>query len=26
KEPATFWRMFFMTTLIMSIVGLKFVS
>lgn len=26
KEPATFWRMFFITTLIMSIVGLKFVS
>ena len=26
KEPATFWRMFFLTTLIMSIVGLKFVS
>src|SRR5688572_9638736 len=26
KEPATFWRMFFMTTLIASIVGLKFVS
>ena len=26
KEPATFWRMFFMTTLIASIVGLKLVS
>ncbi|AYB32143.1 DMT family transporter [Chryseolinea soli] len=26
KEPADFWRMFFMTTLIASIVGLKFVS
>lgn len=26
KEPATFWRMFFMTTLIGSIIGLKFVS
>lgn len=26
KEPATFWRMFFITTLILSIVGLKFVS
>ncbi len=26
KEPATFWRMFFMTTLIASIVGLKYVS
>ncbi|MDX1769482.1 DMT family transporter [Arenibacter troitsensis] len=26
KEPATFWRMFFMTTLICSIIGLKFVS
>ena len=26
KEPATFWRLFFITTLIMSIVGLKFVS
>jgi len=26
KEPATFWRMFFLTSLIMSIVGLKFVS
>src|SRR5689334_4740858 len=26
KEPADFWRLFFMTTLIASIVGLKFVS
>lgn len=26
KEPATFWRMFFLTTLIASIVGLKIVS
>lgn len=26
KEPATFWRLFFMTTLIASIVGLKVVS
>jgi quaternary ammonium compound-resistance protein SugE len=26
KEPATFWRLFFITTLIGSIVGLKFVS
>lgn len=26
KEPATFWRMFFMTTLIASIVGLKYVT
>ena len=26
NEPATFWRMFFVTTLIASIVGLKFVS
>ena len=26
KEPATFWRLFFITTLICSIVGLKFVS
>lgn len=26
KEPATFWRLFFLTTLIISIVGLKFVS
>lgn len=26
KEPATFWRLFFLTTLIASIVGLKVVS
>jgi quaternary ammonium compound-resistance protein SugE len=26
KEPATCWRLFFITTLICSIVGLKFVS
>lgn len=26
NEPATFWRLFFITTLIASIVGLKFVS
>lgn len=26
KEPADFWRVFFLTTLILSIVGLKFVS
>ena len=26
KEPATFWRMFFISTLILSIVGLKLVS
>lgn len=26
KEPADFWRVFFITTLIASIVGLKFVS
>lgn len=26
KEPATFWRLFFLTTLIGSIVGLKLVS
>ncbi|AEE20220.1 DMT family transporter [Dokdonia sp. 4H-3-7-5] len=26
KEPATFWRLFFISTLIASIVGLKFVS
>jgi len=26
KEPATFWRVFFMTTLILSIVGLKIVT
>ncbi len=25
-EPATFWRLFFMFTLIASIIGLKFVS
>lgn len=25
-EPATFWRLFFITTLIASIVGLKMVS
>ncbi len=25
NEPATFWRLFFITTLIISIVGLKFV-
>lgn len=25
KEPATFWRLFFITTLIISIVGLKVV-
>ena len=25
-EPATFWRLFFITTLIVSIVGLKTVS
>ncbi|MCC8038733.1 MAG: multidrug efflux SMR transporter [Bacteroidales bacterium] len=25
NEPATFWRMFFITTLILSIVGLKMV-
>lgn len=25
-EPATFWRMFFLTTLIASIIGLKVVS
>ena len=25
KEPATFWRVFFLTTLILSLVGLKFV-
>ncbi|MBK6526597.1 MAG: multidrug efflux SMR transporter [Crocinitomicaceae bacterium] len=24
QEPATFWRMFFLTTLIASIIGLKF--
>ncbi len=26
KEPATFWRLFFITTLISSIIGLKAVS
>ena len=26
KEPATFWRIFFISTLIMSIIGLKIVS
>lgn len=26
KEPMAFWRLFFITTLIVSIVGLKFVS
>ena len=26
KEPVTFWRVFFLFTLILSIVGLKFVS
>lgn len=26
KEPATFWRIFFLMTLIVSIVGLKYVS
>lgn len=26
KDPANFWRMFFITTLIGSIIGLKFVS
>ncbi len=26
KEPATFWRLFFITTLIGSIIGLKVVS
>jgi quaternary ammonium compound-resistance protein SugE len=26
KEPAEFWRLFFIATLIASIVGLKFVS
>lgn len=26
KEPANFWRLFFLSTLICSIVGLKFVS
>ncbi|MGM5631637.1 multidrug efflux SMR transporter [Apibacter raozihei] len=26
KEPVTFWRIFFISTLIASIIGLKFVS
>ncbi len=26
KEPAEFWRLFFLSTLILSIVGLKYVS
>jgi len=26
KEPADFWRLFFITTLVLSIVGLKIVS
>lgn len=26
KDPASFWRIFFITTLIGSVVGLKFVS
>ena len=26
REPATFWRMFFLTTLIASIIGLKTIS
>lgn len=26
KEPATFWRIFFIATLIMSIIGLKLVT
>lgn len=26
KEPAFFWRIFFITTLILSIIGLKYVS
>ncbi|MDQ7916853.1 multidrug efflux SMR transporter [Mesonia sp. MT50] len=26
QEPATFWRIFFITTLIISIIGLKMVS
>ncbi|MFL0353756.1 multidrug efflux SMR transporter [Xanthomarina sp. GH4-25] len=26
KEPASFWRLFFLLTLITSIIGLKFVS
>jgi quaternary ammonium compound-resistance protein SugE len=26
KEPSDFWRLFFITTLISSIIGLKFVA
>lgn len=26
REPATFWRLFFLTTLIASIIGLKTIS
>lgn len=26
KEPITFWRIFFLSTLVISIIGLKFVS
>lgn len=26
KDPATFWRIFFISTLIASVIGLKFVS
>lgn len=26
KEPASFWRIFFITTLILSVAGLKYVS
>lgn len=26
KEPAHFWRLFFLTTLIISLIGIKFVS
>lgn len=26
KEPATFWKVFFLTTLIVSVLGLKFVG
>jgi quaternary ammonium compound-resistance protein SugE len=26
KEPSDFWRLFFLSTLIISIIGLKFVS
>ena len=26
KEPATFWRLFFISTLILSLIGLKLVS